>query len=187
MLAEVIVLLTHHGHPQVRPQAVDNATVSVASQWDDVKAIQQLRQRASRSEPERKPLPHVQCWNGSVVADHPGRQDCPNRPAPKPRVTHLVVSGSVYAWAHGAFAIRVANCESGGGPSDHHSYYDGDPHLRDGNYHGKWQMDADFWRTYGGLRYAGDAADATEAEQDAVAYKGYLARGWEPWECAHLV
>jgi hypothetical protein len=44
-------------------------------------------------------------------------------------------------------------------------------------------MDADFWETYGGLKYASRPELASETEQDAVAYRGWLARGWQPWEC----
>lgn len=50
-----------------------------------------------------------------------------------------------------------------------------------GKYHGTWQMNAGFWKTYGGLKYASKASKATCGEQDLVAYKGWLARGWSPW------
>jgi len=50
-----------------------------------------------------------------------------------------------------------------------------------GKYQGTWQVDAGFWRTYGGLKYAPKASKATCHEQDLVAYKGWLARGWSPW------
>ncbi len=59
--------------------------------------------------------------------------------------------------------------------------------MRDGAYHGKWQMDRDFWRSYGGLQFASDAADASESEQDIVAYNGYKARGWQPWSCSRIM
>ena len=50
-----------------------------------------------------------------------------------------------------------------------------------GKYQGTWQMDASFWKTYGGLKYAKKASKASCYEQDLVAYKGWLARGWSPW------
>jgi Transglycosylase-like domain len=50
-----------------------------------------------------------------------------------------------------------------------------------GKYQGKWQMDDNFWRSYGGLKYAPNPHQATCHEQDLVAYRGWLARGWQPW------
>jgi hypothetical protein len=50
-----------------------------------------------------------------------------------------------------------------------------------GKYQGTWQVNAGFWKTYGGLKYAPKASKATCREQDLVAYKGWLARGWSPW------
>jgi hypothetical protein len=58
------------------------------------------------------------------------------------------------------------NCKSTGG---------------NGKYQGTWQMNAGFWKTYGGKKYASNASKATCKEQDLVAYKGWLARGWSPW------
>lgn len=50
-----------------------------------------------------------------------------------------------------------------------------------GKYRGKWQMNAGFWKSYGGLQYAKTADKATCEQQDQVAYRGWLARGWSPW------
>jgi hypothetical protein len=58
------------------------------------------------------------------------------------------------------------NCKSTGG---------------NGKYQGTWQVNAGFWKTYGGKKYASKASKATCREQDLVAYKGWLARGWSPW------
>ena len=58
------------------------------------------------------------------------------------------------------------NCKSTGG---------------NGKYQGTWQVNAGFWQTYGGKKYAPKASLATCREQDLVAYKGWLARGWSPW------
>lgn len=50
-----------------------------------------------------------------------------------------------------------------------------------GKYRGKWQMNAGFWKTHGGLQFAKTADKATCDQQDQVAYRGWLARGWQPW------
>lgn len=50
-----------------------------------------------------------------------------------------------------------------------------------GKYRGKWQVNAGFWKSYGGLQFAKTADKATCEEQDQVAYRGWLARGWQPW------
>jgi hypothetical protein len=50
-----------------------------------------------------------------------------------------------------------------------------------GKYQGTWQMSAGFWKTYGGKKYASKASKATCKQQDLVAYKGWLDRGWSPW------
>ena len=50
-----------------------------------------------------------------------------------------------------------------------------------GKYLGTWQVNAGFWKTYGGKKYASKANKATCHEQDLVAYRGWLARGWSPW------
>lgn len=51
-----------------------------------------------------------------------------------------------------------------------------------GKYRGAYQTDRSFWLTYGGNpALAGRHEQASPAEQDAVAFRGYLARGWSPW------
>lgn len=47
---------------------------------------------------------------------------------------------------------------------------------------GKWQMDPDFWATYGGLKFASSPEFATCQEQDQVAYNGWISRHWQPWQ-----
>jgi len=79
------------------------------------------------------------------------------------------------AWAASPKAVAVAKCESGGNPT---------VVSRTGKYQGKWQMDDRFWQSYGGLQFASDPQFASEAQQDEVAYRGWLARGWQPWSCA---
>lgn len=56
-----------------------------------------------------------------------------------------------------------------------------------GKYRGKWQMDADFWATYGGRAFASRPDLASEYQQDLVAYHGWLARGWQPWACRSAI
>ena len=69
----------------------------------------------------------------------------------------------------------LAQCESSGNPRAVN---------RSGKYRGAFQMDAAFWRTYGGLTYAARPDLATYAQQLAVAQRGYAARGRSPWpEC----
>jgi hypothetical protein len=50
-----------------------------------------------------------------------------------------------------------------------------------GAYRGKWQMGAPFWSAFGGKKYASKPDRATCAEQDAVAYRGWVASWWHPW------
>lgn len=53
-----------------------------------------------------------------------------------------------------------------------------------GTYRGKWQMDAAFWSAYGGKEFASRADLATCAQQDLVAYRGWVDRWWQPWPTA---
>ncbi len=50
-----------------------------------------------------------------------------------------------------------------------------------GKYRGKWQMDRNFWRAYGGKAFASTPDRATCAEQDIVAWRGWVASWWHPW------
>ncbi len=52
---------------------------------------------------------------------------------------------------------------------------------RTGKYRGRWQMDKNFWASYGGKKFAKRPDKASCAEQDLVAYRGWIARGWKPW------
>ncbi|GEM_PF-3893843 len=51
-----------------------------------------------------------------------------------------------------------------------------------GAWRGKWQMDASFWATYGGTEFAAAPEAATCAQQDLVAYNGWVDRWWWPWK-----
>lgn len=66
----------------------------------------------------------------------------------------------------------LAKCESSNQPTQTSAT---------GKYRGLYQMDADFWRSYGGLEYALRPDLATPAEQTTVAARGYAARGRSPW------
>lgn len=66
----------------------------------------------------------------------------------------------------------LAQCESNGDPR---------AVSASGKYRGAFQADADFWRTYDGLRFASRPDLATYAEQLEVAQAGYAARGRAPW------
>lgn len=81
----------------------------------------------------------------------------------------------VQRFATSATARRVVSRESGGQCTI------ADP---SGTYRGKWQMDADFWSTYGGRQFAARPDLATCAQQDVVAYRGWVDRWWQPWSTA---
>ncbi len=94
----------------------------------------------------------------------------------------LVVDSSAEAWANTPYAIRVANCESGGGRGDTSATYDGNPHLRAANGHyGKWQFSLPTWQSVGG---SGNPADASVYEQDYRAWLLWKRDGWSQWQCA---
>jgi len=52
---------------------------------------------------------------------------------------------------------------------------------RSGKYRGRWQMSPQFWKTYGGKAFASKPDKASCQDQDLVAYRGWLVRGWAPW------
>ena len=97
-------------------------------------------------------------------------QSTPRRPRP----------GGLHNWRASAKARAVIACES-------HGNYTDMSHHGGTIYYGAWQANAAFWLTYGGpARYLADRSrfTAPAALQDAVAYRGWLARGWSPWACA---
>ena len=105
-------------------------------------------------------------------------------PSPSRRASRSRQLPGAEAWASTPFARRVAQCES----SD-------DPTILDSHtgttYFGKWQANADFVRSYDGSNawswVVAGRFTMPEAQQDEMAYRGWLARGWQPWECAGLV
>ena len=57
-----------------------------------------------------------------------------------------------------------------------------------GKYRGAYQMDDAFWLAYGGTpSLAGRHEQAPPAKQDAVAHRGWLARGLAPWPTPNAV
>ncbi|MDA9912832.1 peptidoglycan-binding protein [Candidatus Nanopelagicales bacterium] len=82
---------------------------------------------------------------------------------------------SVDQFVNSATARLVVQRESGGNCAIVSS---------NGKWHGKWQMDANFWSGNGGLAYATKASKATCAQQDLVARAGWIDRWWNPWPTA---
>jgi hypothetical protein len=77
-------------------------------------------------------------------------------------------------WARSGPVVRLRECESSGDYSKVQA---------SGRHRGAYQADADFWRTYGGLKFAATAEAALPWQQDLVAYRGWLDRGFQPWTC----
>lgn len=123
---------------------------------------------ASSPSAAASPSPSARPVHHPVRAPHPS----PRAAVRVSRSRGLTASAT---WARTWAARAVANCESDGKPT---------AVSGTGKYRGKWQMDADFWRTYGGLAFASTPDRASEAEQDLVAHRGFLDRHWGPWECA---
>ena len=96
--------------------------------------------------------------------------------------THVSASAapitSAEQWAASARVRRIIYCESTDNPrvvSVHNGV----------TYYGLYQMNRDFWITYGGnASYLSDPFNAPVWLQNEVAYRGFLARGYEPWACA---
>ena len=85
--------------------------------------------------------------------------------------THRATIG-VAAFVSSATALIVLERESGGSCTAVSS---------NGMYRGRWQMDRDFWSSHGGTEFAARPDLATCAEQDQVAYNGWVERWWQPW------
>jgi peptidoglycan hydrolase-like protein with peptidoglycan-binding domain len=103
-------------------------------------------------------------------------------PTPDITITELARSSrahrttiTVAQFANSATAQIVIQRESGGNCAIVSS---------NGRYHGKWQMDANFWSFYGGPQYAAKASQATCGQQDIIARAGWIDRWWAPWPTA---
>lgn len=156
--------LAVHSQDEVEARSAESPVVVKFSppELDDRREIL----RASRSRPSAKPSPATK-----VVA----------QTQPKPAHTHArksaVVPVGAAAWAASARAVRLRNCESGG------NYRAVNP---SGKYRGAYQMDRAFWIGNGG-NPALTPDQASKAEQDGVAYRGWKARGWQPWpHCGYV-
>lgn len=151
----------------VRPVAVTRVTTAV----DDLGLLRRVQARASRA-----------AWRQSMLTrGHRNRVRRAVTPEPGPSSLEKLSA----SWARQPFAILVANCESGGGPTNHDDQrYDGDPTVGNAYVRGKWQFAWDTWSSVGG---AGDPAQAPVPEQDLRAYLLWKRDGWGPWQCAGLV
>lgn len=140
----------------------------------------------------RRVVPYVRwspspTWTSAYAVSTPVSSHAPIVSSPASSMTPGSSGGSV-AWAHSRAGFRVSNCESGDRQApDVNTRYNGNAHLQDRGYSGKWQDDSNFWSSYGGLAFASTAAGATEAQQDQVNYRGFLARGWQPWSCSAIM
>ena len=112
-------------------------------------------------------IPAVGHWRPAAATEHPSPSALPRHSATTQRpaaVTPPAAAGpSAEQWA------ILRHCESGGDYGQ----------RANPNYRGGYQIGFREWREYGGTGY--DPADATPAEQDAVALRLWQARGWEPW------
>lgn len=86
------------------------------------------------------------------------------------RVSSTWVKAQV--WARRPLSRRITWCESRHTPTAVNP---------SGKYRGLWQMDHRFWITYGGRKFASRPDRASAAEQNVVAYTGWLHRGYKPW------
>lgn len=126
--------------------------------------------------PYAEPVAHH--WSAAAeTVDRPETvRGQPRRTPTAAAAVPAVVGTGWEAWAASPAARAVEWCESRDDPRS----------INPAGYYGLWQMNASFWATYGGLRFGSRPDLATVAEQDQVAYQGWLARGWEPWSCARI-
>lgn len=94
-----------------------------------------------------------------------------------PELKQPTAASLLQAWPRVAACIRSYESDTAGG------YRAVSP---SGKYRGAYQMDNDFWLAYGGdPALTGIHERASVEEQDAVAYRGWLARGLAPWPNVH--
>jgi resuscitation-promoting factor RpfA len=83
----------------------------------------------------------------------------------------IALAGSVPAQAMTTVWDKVAKCESGGRW-----------HINTGNgYYGGLQFSSSTWKAFGGRKYAGQAHQATKAEQIAIARRVLASQGAGAW------
>lgn len=181
-LLDVGVHATHRHTPVATGAVADAASVGVrpAPTTASRSEIRTQLREIFRAIERRKRLAHERAVARAVARAHARAVAAARAAAAAARrraaAASRFLSSSAEAWAHSYFAEKVANCESGG-----------NIHAVNGQYHGKWQMGPSFWSTFGGLRFASDPLYATEAQQDYVAWTGWKAQGWAPWQCASMV
>jgi hypothetical protein len=117
---------------------------------------------------------------GQVVDDTAYPDPAPTRATPAPRPvkaarTRPATPAGFEAWLRSPTARLVIKRESNG---------QCDVVSATGKYQGKWQADDNFWKAYGGRKYAPNPHQATCHEQDLVAFRGWQERGWQPWTTA---
>jgi len=79
---------------------------------------------------------------------------------------------------HGATWDRIARCESGG------NWHYPPVTNSTGTYSGGLMIWTRAWIAYGGQQFAGQAWQASKAEQITVAERILADRGWSAWDCA---
>lgn len=80
-------------------------------------------------------------------------------------------------WAQRPKVRAVRQCESGGNYK-----------INTGNgFYGAYQFAGGTWLGVGGGHYAQRAHQAPKWAQDYMAWRLWKSRGWQPWECAHMV
>jgi len=172
LLIGVLSLVTlsmgvHSALPTHAAVAAPSTVGSVSSVVDRLEGAE-----TSRSEP-RPPLQLHRSATQTVrtVSHHPAR---PARHFYPRAYQHI---NGAAAWAASEHVRHLIQCESGGDPtvvSTHNGV----------TYYGLYQMDQDFWTTYGGdPSYLSSPFRAPVWMQNEVAYRGYLHRGFEPWAC----
>ncbi|MCH9816888.1 MAG: peptidoglycan-binding protein [Actinomycetia bacterium] len=113
-------------------------------------------------------------WNKLGPLVTPPQEDITTTTAARTSRSHRSTI-SISQFVNSATAKHVVQRESGGNCAIVSA---------NGKWHGKWQMDANFWSAYGGLAFATKASKATCAEQDIVARAGWIDRWWNPWPTA---
>lgn len=97
------------------------------------------------------------------------------KPAPTTKIGREVAMAA--RWAARPKPIKVRQCESG------NNY-----RINTGNgFYGAWQFAGGTWLGVGGGKYAARAHQAPKWAQDYMAWRLWKSRGWQPWECAHMV
>lgn len=188
MYAFIALLLfvgTHapHASSQARPVEASASLAHSATANDDTLPKPRYVPSVATRSHVRHALPHVTCWNGKVVTDHPRVQDCPTRPAPKP-VSHPRASGPVTSTGFTTTQLRIRSCESGPRGYATHGWamdYDYRNQNPSSTASGAWQFLDSTWAGYGGYSRA---MYAPPAVQDAKARLVFRQDGTTPWNAS---